>query len=39
MRVKPSTSYVLTVQVVPPAGQTLTANTVVQQTLQVAAGT
>lgn len=39
LRVKPSTAYVLTVQVVLPAGQTLTANTVVQQTLQVAAGT
>jgi hypothetical protein len=39
IRVKPSTSYVLTVQVVVPAGQTLTANTVIQQTLQVAAGT
>ena len=39
LRVKPSTTYVLTVQVVLPAGQTLTANTVIQQTLQVAAGT
>jgi hypothetical protein len=39
MRVKPSTSYVLTVQVVLPAGQTLTGNTEIQQTLQVAAGT
>jgi hypothetical protein len=39
MRVKPSTSYVLTVQVVLPPGQSLTANTVIQQTLQVAAGT
>ena len=39
MRVKPSTTYVLTVQVVLPAGQTLTAGTVLQQTLQVAAGT
>jgi len=37
--VKPSTSYVLTVQVVLPPGQSLTANTVIQQTLQVAAGT
>jgi hypothetical protein len=39
MRVKPSTAYVLTVQLVLPAGQTLTANTVVQQALQVAPGT
>jgi hypothetical protein len=39
MRVKPSTTYVLTVQVVLPAGQTLTTGTVIQQTLQVAAGT
>jgi hypothetical protein len=39
MRVKPSTSYVLTVQVLLPPGQTLTASTVIQQTLQVAAGT
>jgi hypothetical protein len=39
MRVKPSRTYVLTVQVVLPTGQSLTANTVIQQTLQVAAGT
>ena len=39
MRVKPSTTYVLTVQVVLPGGQSLTANTEIQQTLQVAAGT
>jgi hypothetical protein len=39
MRVKPSTTYVLTVQVVLPTGQTLTADTVLQQTLQVAEGT
>ena len=39
MRVKPSTSYVLTVQIALPAGQTLTAGTAIQQTLQVAAGT
>ena len=36
MRVKSSTTYVLTVQVIPPAGQTLTAGTAVQQQLQVA---
>jgi hypothetical protein len=39
MRVKPSTAYVLTVQLVLPAGQTLTDQTVVQQALQVAPGT
>ena len=39
MRVKPSTSYVLMVQVVLPPGQTLTDHTEFQQTLQVAAGT
>ncbi len=39
MRVKPSTAYVLTVQLVLPTGQTLTDNTVVQQALQVAPGT
>jgi hypothetical protein len=38
MRVKPSTGYLLTVQVIPPAGQTLTAGTATQQVLQVAAG-
>jgi hypothetical protein len=39
MRVKPSTAYVLTVQVIPPAGQTLTAGTAIQQQLQVAPAT
>jgi hypothetical protein len=39
LRVKPSTSYLLTVQVVPPAGQTLTAGTAIQQALQIAPGT
>jgi hypothetical protein len=39
LRVKPSTSYVLTVQILLPAGQTLTAGTATQQTLQVAPGT
>jgi hypothetical protein len=39
MRVKPSTTNVLTVQILLPAGQTLTAGTATQQTLQVAAGT
>ena len=39
MRVKPSTTNVLTVQIILPAGQTLTAGTATQQTLQVAAGT
>jgi hypothetical protein len=36
--VKPSTSYLLTVQVIPPAGQTLTAGTATQVPLQVAPG-
>ena len=36
LRVKPSTSYLLTVQVIPPAGQTLTAGTATQVPLQVA---
>jgi hypothetical protein len=39
LRVKPSTSYLLTVQVVPPTGQTLTAGTAIQQALQIAPGT
>jgi hypothetical protein len=39
MRVKPSTAYLLTVQVVPPAGQTLLAGTAIQQPLQIAPGT
>jgi hypothetical protein len=39
MRVKPSTAYVLTVQVIPPAGQTLTAGTAIQQPLQIAPST
>jgi hypothetical protein len=38
-RVKPGSSYVLTVSVILPAGQAETANTVVQQSLQVAPGT
>jgi hypothetical protein len=37
--VKPGTLYVLTVQVVPPEGQTLTDGTVLQQALQVAPAT
>ncbi len=36
--VKPGTAYVLTVQVVPPAGQTLTVGTALQQPLQIAPG-
>ncbi len=39
LRVKPSTSYLLTVQVVPPAGQTLLAGTATEVPLQVAPGT
>ena len=39
MRVKPSSTNVLTVQILLPAGQTLTAGTATQHTLQVAAGT
>ncbi len=39
LRVKPSTSYLLTVQVVPPAGQTLLAGTATQVPLQVAPAT
>ena len=39
LRVKPSTSYLLTVQVVPPAGQTLLAGTAIQVPLQVAPAT
>ena len=39
MRVKPSAAYVLTVQVIPPAGQTLTAGTAIQQPLQIAPAT
>ena len=39
LRVKPSTSYLLTVQVVPPAGQTLLAGTATTVPLQVAPGT
>ena len=39
LRVKPSTAYVLTVQVLPPAGQTLTAGTAIQQPLQIAPST
>jgi hypothetical protein len=38
MHVKPSSSYLLTVQVIPPAGQTLTAGTATQVPLQVAPG-
>ncbi len=38
-RVKPGTTYELTVAVVPPAGQTQAAGTVVQQALQVAPAT
>ncbi len=37
--VKPGTTYVLTVAVIPPTGQTLLAGTTVQQTLQIAPGT
>jgi hypothetical protein len=37
--VKPGTTYVLTVVVILPAGQTLSAGTVVQQTLQIPPGT
>jgi hypothetical protein len=36
MRVKPSATYLLTVQVIPPAGQTLKAGTAIQQALQIA---
>jgi hypothetical protein len=39
LRVKPSTTYMLTVQVIPPAGQTITAGTATQQALQVAPAT
>jgi hypothetical protein len=39
LRVKPSTTYTLTVQIIPPAGQTLTAGTAIQQALQVAPAT
>lgn len=39
LRVKPSTSYVLTVQVIPPAGQTILAGTATQVPLQVAPST
>ena len=38
MRVKPSTGYLLTVQIILPTGQTLTAGTATQQVLQVAPG-
>jgi hypothetical protein len=38
-RVKPGTTYQLTVSVVPPAGQAVTAGTVIQQALQVAPAT
>ena len=37
--VKPSTTYLLTVQVIPPAGQTLTRGTELQSELQVAPAT
>ena len=37
--VKPSTTYVLTVQIVLPSGQTLTNGTIFQQALQVAPAT
>jgi hypothetical protein len=37
--VKPGTTYVLTVGVILPPGQTLSAGTLVQQTLQIAPGT
>jgi hypothetical protein len=39
MRVKQSTAYLLTVQVIPPAGQTLTAGTAIQQPLQISPAT
>ncbi len=39
LRVKPSTTYMLTVQVIPPAGQTITAGTAIEQALQVAPAT
>ncbi len=39
MRVTPSTTYVLTVQVIPPAGQTITNGTEAQEQLQVAPAT
>jgi hypothetical protein len=39
LRVKPSTTYTLTVQVIPPDGQTITAGTAIQQALQVAPAT
>jgi hypothetical protein len=39
LRVKPATTYVLTVQVIPPPGQTDTDATVLQQSLQVAPAT
>jgi hypothetical protein len=39
MRVKPSTSYVLTIQIVPPTGQTLTAGTALEVPLQIAPAT
>jgi hypothetical protein len=39
LRVKPSSAYLLTIQVVPPAGQTLTAGTALQVPLQIAPGT
>ena len=39
LHVKSSTTYVLTVQVILPAGQTLTAGTAVQQQLQVSPAT
>jgi hypothetical protein len=37
--VRPGTTYELTVQAVPPAGQSLTAGTVIQQALQVSPAT
>ncbi len=37
--VKPGTTYELTVEAVPPAGQSLTADTVLQQALQVSPAT
>ncbi len=39
LRVKPSTAYLLTIEVIPPAGQTLTAGTALQVPLQIAPGT
>ena len=39
IRVKPSAAYLLTVQVIPPAGQSLTAGTAIQQPLQIAPAT